>query len=123
MNSSGFLTPARFLAGVAILLAAAYANHFQNGFHFDDSHAIQDNIYVRYGGYIPRYFTDASTFSVLPLNQSYRPLLQTTFAVAYRLGGGYNPLAFHIGAFIWYILLFAALPVLFRALGVDAWVA
>src|SRR3954469_6482029 len=83
MNSSGFLTPARFVIAVAMLVALAYANHFQNGFHFDDSHAIQDNIYVRDVKNIPRYYTDATTFSVLPLNQSYRPLLQTTFALDY----------------------------------------
>ena len=32
---------------VAALVVMAYANHFQNGFHFDDSHAIVDNPFVR----------------------------------------------------------------------------
>ena len=75
------------------LVLAAYANHFRNGFHFDDGHAIVDNIYVRDVRHIPRYFIDATTFSVLPSNQTYRPLLQTTFAIDYWIGG-YNPSSF-----------------------------
>ena len=79
-----------------MLLLAAYANHFHNGFHFDDSHAIQDNIFVRELKYIPRYFVDGTTFSVLPLNQSYRPVLQTTLAIDYRIARGYRSLPFQI---------------------------
>src|SRR5260221_553101 len=86
---------------VCILLVAAYANHFQNGFHFDDSHAIVENVFVRDLRYIPRYFVDATTFSVLPLNQAYRPVLQTTLAIDYRIGGGYRPLAFQVDTFVW----------------------
>ena len=29
------------------VLIAAYANHFNNGFHFDDSHAVVDNVHIR----------------------------------------------------------------------------
>ena len=108
---------------VAALLAAAYANHFHNGFHFDDSHAIQDNTYVRSLSHIPRYFTDATTFSVLPLNQSYRPILQTTFAIDYWLGGGYKPLAFQIDTFLWYLLLLSAIASLFFAITRSEWIA
>ena len=105
-----------------MLLAIAYSNHFQNGFHFDDSHSIQDNIYVRDLKHIPRYFTDATTFSVLPLNQSYRPILQTTFAIDYWLGGGYNPLAFQIDTFIWYVLLLIAMAALYFSITGNRWV-
>jgi len=117
------ITPAKYAVGAAILLALAYSNHFQNGFHFDDSHAIQDNIYIRNIRNIPRYFTDATTFSVLPLNQSYRPLLQTTFAVDYWLAGGYQPVAFQVDTFIWYGLLLGAIGWLFLAITGDPWVA
>ena len=117
------ITPAKVAIGAAILLAVAYANHFQNGFHFDDSHAIQDNIYVRDIRNVPRYFTDATTFSVLPLNQSYRPLLQTTFAVDYWLAGGYNAVVFQIDTFIWYLLLVAAIGWLFLTITSDPWIA
>lgn len=108
---------------VIALLGVAYSNHFHNGFHFDDSHSIQDNSYVRSLSHIPRYFTDATTFSVLPLNQSYRPVLQTTFAIDYWLGGGYRPLAFQIDTFFWYLLLLATLASLFMAITRNEWIA
>jgi hypothetical protein len=60
---------ASVIAG-AMLLAIAYSNHFHNGFHFDDSHAIVDNGSPRSLSQIPRYFADTTTFSLLPLNQS-----------------------------------------------------
>ena len=103
-------------AGLLALVLAAYANHFHGGFHFDDSHAILQNAYVRSVKFIPRYFTDATTFSVLPQNQSYRPVLQTTLAVDYWLGGGYNPVAFQIDTFIWYVAQLALMLVLFTAI-------
>ena len=106
---------------VLALLAIAYSNHFHNGFHFDDSHSIQDNIYVRDLKHIPRYFVDATTFSVLPLNQSYRPVLQTTFAIDYWLGGGYNPLAFQIDTFLWFLLLLLATASLYLVITRDRW--
>ena len=49
-----------------------YANHFDNGFYFDDSHTIVENHYIREIRNIPLFFTDPTTFSVLPANQSYR---------------------------------------------------
>ena len=94
-------------AGICALVIAAYANHFDNGFHFDDSHAVVDNPAVRDIWNIPRYFSDASTFSVLPLNQSYRPVLQTTLAVDYWVGGGYRPAVFQVDSFVWFAALLA----------------
>jgi len=115
-------SPIPYALVVVALLLVAYSNHFRNGFHFDDSHSIQDNVYVRDLKHIPRYFRDATTFSVLPLNQSYRPVLQTTFAIDYWLGGGYNPLAFQIDTFMWFILLLAATAALYFSITRDAWV-
>jgi len=114
-------SPIPYVLAVTALLLLAYSNHFHNGFHFDDSHAIQDNLYVRELKHIPRYFVDATTFSVLPQNQSYRPVLQTTFAIDYRLGGGYDPLAFQIDTFIWYVLLLIATAVLYLTITRNAW--
>jgi Flp pilus assembly protein TadD len=100
-------------AGLLVLLCVAYGNHFHNGFHFDDAHAIVQNTFVRDLKFIPRYFVDATTFSDLPLNQSYRPVLQTTLAIDYRLGGGYNPVAFQLDTFAWYLLQLWLMYVLF----------
>ncbi|NNU33457.1 hypothetical protein HK413_03480 [Mucilaginibacter sp. S1162] len=30
-----------------VLCTITYSNHFQNDFHFDDSHTIQNNVYIR----------------------------------------------------------------------------
>src|SRR6266542_6090733 len=90
---------------VAIL--AAYANHFHNSFHFDDGHAIINNASIRDLRNIPLFFRDATTFSALPSNQSYRPLVSTLVAIDYRLGG-MQPFWFHLSIFA----LFAALTLL-----------
>ena len=90
--------------GAFALLLLAYSNHFQNGFHFDDTHTIVDNPWVREVRNIPRYFADATTFSVLPANQSYRPVLQTTLAIDYALAGGYDPRTFQVTTFVWFFL-------------------
>ena len=79
-----WLLAAILTSGIAI----AYSNHFENGFHFDDSHVIEQNLNIRGLGNIPKFFTDATTFSALPANQSYRPVLTTLFAMAYRAGAG-----------------------------------
>jgi len=91
----------------------AYSNHFHNSFHFDDSHAIQDNINLRSIGNIPRFFVDAATLSSLPANQCYRPVLSTLFAINYRAGGG-SPYWFQVSAFFQYMVLWVLLFFLFR---------
>ncbi|HYA43384.1 MAG TPA: tetratricopeptide repeat protein [Syntrophobacteraceae bacterium] len=102
---------------VALVLAAAvgiaYSNHFQNGFHFDDSHAIQDNINLRSIRNIPGFFVDATTFSALPANQCYRPVLSTLFALDYWAGAG-SPYWFQVSAFFFYMILWVLLFLLFR---------
>jgi tetratricopeptide (TPR) repeat protein len=87
---------------VAILVA--YANHFHNGFHFDDAHTIVNNASIRELRNIPLLFRDATTFSSLPSNQSYRPLVSTLLAVDYHLGG-LHPLWFHLSIFALFIAL------------------
>ena len=101
--------------GAALLATVlVYANHFHNAFHFDDSHTIQNNVFVRSVRNIPLFFTSPATFSSLPSNQSYRPLVTTTLAVDYWLGGGLNTFAFHVTSFslflIQCVLLAGVLP-------------
>src|SRR3954469_23760022 len=97
------------LGGALFLMALvlAYANHFHNSFHFDDAHTIETNAAIRELRNIPLFFRDATTFSSLPSNQSYRPLVSTLLAVDYRLGG-LQPFWFHASIFA----LFVALTVL-----------
>src|SRR5262245_30218426 len=95
-------------------LVATYANHFHNGFHFDDDHTIQNNLYIRDLRNVPLFFATPKTFSTLPANQSYRPLLTTTLAIDYRLGGGLNPVAFHMTSFALFAAVCGVLVVLYR---------
>jgi protein O-mannosyl-transferase len=87
-----------------IALLAAYANHFQNGFHFDDAHTIVNNAAIRELRNIPLFFRDATTFSSLPSNQSYRPLVSTLLAIAYCFGG-LQPFWFHMLIFALFVAL------------------
>ena len=89
------------LIGVVV----AYSNHFHNGFHFDDSHTIVNNAFIRNLRNVPLFFRDAKTFSALPANQSYRPIVSTLLAVAYWLGGGLNPVWFHAVIFLAFLML------------------
>jgi tetratricopeptide (TPR) repeat protein len=92
-----------------LAVLGAYANHFHNSFQFDDAHTVVENAFIRNLHNIPRFFIDGTTFSSLPANQSYRPLISTTLAIDYYLGRGLNPPWFHIDTFLWYILLLAAM--------------
>jgi tetratricopeptide (TPR) repeat protein len=95
------------LGGVLLLVAilGAYANHFHNGFHFDDQHTIVNNASIRELRNIPLFFRDATTFSALPSNRSYRPLVSTLLAIDYRLAHGLQPFWFHLSIFALFITL------------------
>ncbi len=81
-----------------------YSNHFHNSFHFDDSHTIQNNLFIQDIKNIPLFFKDGTTFSSLPQNQSYRPVVSTSLAIDYWLGHGYDLFYFHLSSFILFLL-------------------
>jgi hypothetical protein len=95
------------LGGALLLLVilAAYTNHFHNSFHRDDGHTIITNASIRDLRNIPLFFRDATTFSSLPSNQSYRPLVSTLLAIDYRLAHGLEPFWFHLSIFTLFIAL------------------
>ena len=95
---------------LVLALLAAYANHFHNSLHFDDAHTIENNAAIRDLRNIPLFFHDATTFSSLPSNQSYRPLVSTLLAIDYWLGG-LQPFWFHLSIFALFILLVLVLVV------------
>src|SRR5688572_6222437 len=100
-------------ATALIAVVVSYSNHFRNEFHFDDTHTIQNNLFIRDLANIPRFFRTPETFSSLPSNQSYRPLLTTTLAVDYRVGG-LSPVMFHVTSFTLFLVQCVAMLVLFR---------
>lgn len=78
-----------FIALVSVV--AVYWNHFDNSFHFDDNHTIESNVYIRdLKSNYKKYFTDATTITPLPANQSYRPVITLSYGIDYwisnRLG-------------------------------------
>ena len=103
------LCSAALLAGVF----AAYSNHFENAFHFDDYNTIVDNPAIRTLDNIPRFFSDATLFSTIVTNRSYRPLLETSIAIDYMLGGGLNPFWFHVSTFLWFLVQLVLMYALF----------
>src|SRR4051812_32978767 len=88
---------------VLIATTITYSNHFHNAFHFDDAHTVENNIYIRNIRNIPLFFKDGTTSSVLPQNQSYRPIVTTTLAIDYWFGKGYNLFYFHLSTFILFL--------------------
>ena len=89
------------------LFLAAYANSLHNSFHFDDGHVISNNLYIRSLSNIPRYFVDADTFSSLPANATYRPLVTLTLAIDYHVAGGLDPLQYHVTQILLLLILAA----------------
>ncbi|MBK9170253.1 MAG: tetratricopeptide repeat protein [Bryobacterales bacterium] len=110
------VSPELLLCLLLLVVAAAYANHFGNGFHFDDFHTVTDNAYVRSLGNLPRFFVDPGAFSTLPTHQVYRPVVSASLALDYWLAGGYHPWAFHASTFFWFCVLIVTIFLLFRRL-------
>ena len=88
------------LAGVLV----AYSNHWQNTFHFDDSHTVENNVYIQHLGNIPLFFKDNKTFSSMPSHCSYRPLVTTSLAIDYYFAKGLNPFYFHLSTFVLFLI-------------------
>src|SRR5437762_9811148 len=78
-----------------LLIVAAYANSLHNSFHFDDSHVIQSNVYIRSLHNVSLFFKDAHTFSSLPQNSTYRPLVTLSLAFDYARDG-LDPYPYHV---------------------------
>lgn len=106
-------------AAAIALIAAAYANSLHNSFHFDDAHVIETNAAIRSLANVPRFFTDAHTFSSLPQNATYRPLVSLTLALDYARGG-LDPLPYHVTQ-IALLLVLAAMLAAFFAPIVGRW--
>lgn len=97
-----------FIAISVILLGAlilSYSNHFYNTFHFDDSHTIESNPYIKNINNCWAFFYSPQMFSSLPSHWGLRPLVSVSLAIDYWMGNSLNPFYFHLSTFIWYIVL------------------
>src|SRR5690606_33599389 len=71
-----------------------------------DAHTIQNNVYLKSLKNIPLFFKDGTTFSTLPSNQSYRPVLSTSLAIDYWIGNGLqDTFWFHVHSFALFLIL------------------
>jgi Flp pilus assembly protein TadD len=110
-----------FLALALLAVWAAYANSFSGGFHLDDFDGVVDNAAIRSLGNMPRFFSDATTVSVLPASRSYSPVVPASLALDYALsnavtGQGYAPFWFHLVTFLLFLAVVALLSALYRFL-------
>lgn len=94
---------------LVVALTAVYWNHFDNGFHFDDSHAIVNNAFIKDIGNLPLIFQDARTTSSLPLNQAYRPLITSLNTIDHWIAGSLNPHVFHWHIYLEFLVLLVLL--------------
>ena len=103
---------------VLITTTLVYSNHFENPFFFDDSHTIESNQAITSLNEWTSFFTDAKTFSSLPANRAYRPMITLMNAVDYKIAGGLNPTYFHYHIYFWYlvtvVLFFILIHTLFK---------
>ena len=88
-------SPRAHAALLAVVCLGIYSNNFHHDFQLDDSHVLLTNPSVRSLANIPKYFVDPSTFTSLRANVEYRPVLQATYALNYRMGG-YNTWWWHL---------------------------
>lgn len=75
---------------IALLVAlpfAVYANNYRHAYHLDDAYTLVSNPSVRSLRAIPSYFRDPGTYTTLREQADYRPVLQSTYALNYRMGG------------------------------------
>jgi tetratricopeptide (TPR) repeat protein len=97
-------------------LIAAYSNHFNNDFHFDDSHTIVSNPFIRNIHNIPKMFYSPEMFSSLPTHWGLRPLVTISLTIDYWLGGNLKPFYFQLSTFIWYAVLCVMLLLMYYRL-------
>ena len=105
-----------FLALALFAVFLVYLPHFHNAFHFDDIHTIVLNPHIREIRNVPRFFTDATLFSVLPSNRVYRPVVSASLALDYWMGDGLKTFYFHASTFLWFLVQLLLMYFLFRKL-------
>jgi protein O-mannosyl-transferase len=118
--------PARRTAALAFLFAlgglALYAGSLHNPFHYDDHHGIVNNHALRDLTNIPRFFDPHEGRRLFspsePLAVHYRPLLLTTYALNFALGGD-SPVGFHLVQIALHVLGALLLLALGRRLGLS----
>jgi len=110
---------------LAALSFALYANGYHHEFVLDDAYTVVSNTNVRSLANIPRYFVDPGTYTSFTEQAEYRPLVQTTFALNYAMGGyamwwwHFTQVLLHAAVTVGIFLLARRILVLLRAPSLD----
>jgi len=102
---------------LGLVVACTYANGLHLGFHFDDSHVIEQNVAIRSFASVPRFFVDPGSSTASPDNRVLRPVLLTTFALNYALSG-LAPWSYHL---VNLLLHWLAVVLIFRIVRDHLW--
>ncbi len=108
------------LLAILIVTFLVYLNHFDNPFFFDDTHTISENESIRTLSNWTSFFSNADTFSSLPANRAYRPMITLMNAIDYAMAGGLNSRYYHYHIFIWFLVLITLVYVLTKHLYKEA---
>jgi len=73
---------------LGVIVVLCYIRSLHGDYHFDDEHALRDNLAIRSLSSLPSLWTDAKTSSFLPENHTYRPLTFTFYTFCWVLGNG-----------------------------------
>ena len=106
-------------AGALVLVTfVCYYSSLNNSFHYDDSHSIVGNHHIRELSAVPSFFIDSGTFSNEVAMAMYRPLLQSSYAVNYALGG-YQVVGYRLVNLLAHALCVLIVLAFVRKLGVS----
>ena len=86
-------------ASIVALACLVYLTALGNSFHYDDAHSIVENPHIRTVRNIPAYFHTPEMFSGMEERAMYRPVVVTTLALNYWLGG-YQVWGYHVVNFL-----------------------
>jgi len=88
---------------ICICGLAVFHNSFDNSFHYDDEHSIVENPHIRSLENLPRFFVDPGMFSGLPEARMYRPLVLSSYALNFAIGG-YRVGGYHLANLVLHLI-------------------
>ncbi len=97
------------------LAFAVYSNNYRHDYLLDSSHSLKNNSYVRSLKHIPTYFKDPKTLTSYRGNADYRPVLQITYALNYRISK-YDTWSWHLFQILLHLICALTLYLLCRKL-------
>lgn len=104
-----------YLGLLVLLPFGVYANGYGHDFQLDDTYTVATNPWVRSLANVPRYFVDPGTYTSVREQADYRPLLQVTYALDYRISG-YDMSAWHTTQILLHVVVTLGLFALCRRL-------